>query len=81
MGNPGGIRPEKKEHNARVAKAIFGINADESVWMKRCYLNRTVPFRGHIILSEKYLCFWRKSAGPVPDIKASHSLAFIATRC
>lgn len=71
LGNPGGVRTEKKQQNARIAKAIFGINATESVWMKRCYLNRTVPFRGHIILSDKYLCFWRKSAGPVPDIKVS----------
>ena len=69
VGDPGGIRRQKKAQNAQVAKAIFGIPETENVWMKRCYLNRTVPFRGHIILSEKYLCFWRKSAGPVPDIK------------
>jgi hypothetical protein len=75
LGNPGGVRTEKKQQNARIAKAIFGINVSEPVWMKRCYLNRTVPFRGHIILSEKYLCFWRKSAGPVPDIKVSRSPA------
>jgi sterol 3beta-glucosyltransferase len=59
----------KKVLKAKLAKAVLGIPEHEPVWMKRCYLNRTVPFRGHIILSDKYLCFWRKSAGPVRDIK------------
>lgn len=70
-GDPGGIRVAKKRQNAEIAKAIFGIPAHDTVWMKRCYLNQTVPFRGHIILSEKFLCFWRKQAGPIPDIKVS----------
>lgn len=69
VGEPGGDKRIDKIKNAQQAKAIFGIPEHENVWMKRCYLNRTVPFRGHIILSDKYLCFWRKQAGMVKDIK------------
>lgn len=69
FGDPGGVRASKKRKNVEIAKATFGIPATDSVWMKRCYLNSSVPFRGHIILSDKFLCFWRKQAGPIPDIK------------
>lgn len=71
FGDPGGVRASKKRKNVEIAKATFGIPAHDTVWMKRCYLNSSVPFRGHIILSDKFLCFWRKQAGPIPDIKVN----------
>ncbi|KAJ9093731.1 hypothetical protein QFC21_006327 [Naganishia friedmannii] len=68
-GDPGGVTESSKQKKVANAKVMFGIPPDDTVWMKRCYLNRTVPFRGHIILSDKYLCFWRKTVGPIGDIK------------
>lgn len=73
-GDPGGVRESTKQKKAMKAKVTFGIPPEDTVWMKRCYLNRTVPFRGHIILSDKYLCFWRKTVGPIGDIKVSNPL-------
>ncbi|KAJ9123072.1 hypothetical protein QFC22_001261 [Naganishia vaughanmartiniae] len=68
-GDPGGVTESSKQRKVANAKVMFGIPPDDTVWMKRCYLNRTVPFRGHLILSDKYLCFWRKTVGPIGDIK------------
>lgn len=73
-GDPGGITESTKQKKAMNAKVTFGIPPEDTVWMKRCYLNRTVPFRGHIILSDKYLCFWRKTVGPIGDIKVGDIL-------
>jgi hypothetical protein len=71
-GDPGGMTESSKQKKAMDAKVTFGIPPEDTVWMKRCYLNRTVPFRGHIILSDKYLCFWRKTVGPIGDIKVGN---------
>lgn len=67
--DPQGLTGLRKREKAAEAKAVFGIPERDIVWMKRCYLQKTVPFRGHIILGEKYICFWRKVVGPVHDIK------------
>lgn len=67
---------DKKKQKIQKAKALFGIPDEDPVWVKRCYLNRTVPFRGHIIISDKYVCFWRKSIGFIDDIK----VGFVAIR-
>lgn len=71
-GDPGGVTEAGKQKKVMKAKVTFGIMPEDTIWMKRCYLNRTVPFRGHIILSDKYLCFWRKTVGPIGDIKVSN---------
>jgi hypothetical protein len=74
-GDPGGVTEAGKQKKVMNAKVTFGIMPEDTIWMKRCYLNRTVPFRGHIILSDKYLCFWRKTVGPIGDIKVSRDRA------
>jgi hypothetical protein len=63
------LREADKKRRAEAAKAVFGMRPDESVWIKRCYLNRHVPCRGHIILSDRFLCFWRKTLSDDTDIK------------
>ncbi len=63
------LRQASKRRKAEKAIGVFGIPQGDTVWMKRCYMQRTVPFRGHMILSDRYFCFWRKTVGPINDIK------------
>ncbi|WVR00064.1 hypothetical protein IAU59_007206 [Kwoniella sp. CBS 9459] len=56
------IQDTRKAEKAALAAKVFGLKEDEPVWIKRCYVATAfVPARGHIILSSKYLCFWRRN--------------------
>lgn len=52
-------------HKARIARAAaktFGIRERDGIWLKRAYVqNGVVAARGHIIISPKYTCFWRRA--------------------
>lgn len=70
-----------KAEKAALAARTFGLRLEDGVYLKRCYLvNGMVPSRGHIILSRKYICFWRQATVggdikyrfPSVDIKGAH---------
>ncbi|WVF72866.1 hypothetical protein IAT40_007684 [Kwoniella sp. CBS 6097] len=63
------IQDTRKAEKAALAAKVFGLREDEPVWIKRCYVATAfVPARGHIILTSKFLCFWRRNTVG-PDIK------------
>ncbi len=68
-----GKRNEHKQRKMAAARAVFGLETHESIWIKRCYISRHIPLRGHIVLTDKYLCYWRKTLSEDTDIKVSHS--------
>lgn len=72
----------RKAEKAIMAAKVFGLKEDESIYrecadrqllipVKRCYVvGGLVPARGHIIVTRKYICFWRR-ATVGEDIKVS----------
>ncbi|OCF37991.1 hypothetical protein I316_00215 [Kwoniella heveanensis BCC8398] len=63
------VQDTRKAEKAALAAKVFGLREDEPVWIKRCYVAAGfVPARGHIILTSKFLCFWRRNTVG-PDIK------------
>ncbi|WWC71508.1 uncharacterized protein I206_105466 [Kwoniella pini CBS 10737] len=52
----------RKAERASMAAKVFGLKEEEGVWIKRCYVaSGFVPVRGHIIISPRYICFWRRN--------------------
>ncbi|KAK8854734.1 hypothetical protein IAR55_003473 [Kwoniella newhampshirensis] len=52
---PGGLlRETRKAEKAALAAKVFGLKEDEGVWT-------FLPARGHIILSPRFICFWRRA--------------------
>lgn len=79
-GKPLIVTETRKAEKAAMAARIFGLREDEGIWckslkwvcltlVKRCYVQHgLVPARGHIIVSPRYICFWRR-ANVGSDIK------------
>ncbi|KAL1413559.1 hypothetical protein Q8F55_001333 [Vanrija albida] len=52
----------RKAEKAAMAAKVFGLREDEGIWLKRCYVQHgLVPGRGHIIVTPRYVCFWRRA--------------------
>ncbi|KAL7422545.1 hypothetical protein Q5752_003193 [Cryptotrichosporon argae] len=65
----------RKEEKAAMAAKLFGLREEEGIWLKRCYVaHGVVPDRGHIILTPRYICFWRRATIGA-DIKYRFSFA------
>lgn len=73
-GKPIAVIEARKREKAAMAARVFGLREDEGIWLKRCYIGRVAPARGHIILTPRYLCFWRR-ANVGADIKYRFSIA------
>lgn len=67
-GKPRALIETRKAEKAAMAARVFGLRESEGIWLKRCYIDGIVPARGHIILTPRYLCFWRR-ANVGADIK------------
>lgn len=74
-----------KARKARAAAKTFGLRERDGIWLKRTYVqNGVVPARGHIIISPKYTCFWRRARFgadikyryPTADIKGAVATQF-----
>lgn len=58
-----------KAEKAAMAAKVFGIDPEDEIWIKRCYVSSgLVPVRGHIIISSRFICFWRRNKAAA-DIK------------
>lgn len=68
VGKPRFVVEARKAQKTALAARVFGLRESEGIWLKRCYLGGVMPARGHIILSPRYLCFWRR-ANVGSDIK------------
>ncbi|BEI98763.1 hypothetical protein CcaverHIS631_0310620 [Cutaneotrichosporon cavernicola] len=60
-GRPFALIEARKQEKALMAARVFGLREDEGIWLKRCYIGKIKPVRGHIILSPRYVCFWRRA--------------------
>ncbi|ORY35482.1 hypothetical protein BCR39DRAFT_461494 [Naematelia encephala] len=59
-GKPSSSGQSRKEQRIAKVARLFGLKEDEGIWLKRCYISQgLVPARGYIILTPKYICFWR----------------------
>ncbi len=67
-GRPLALIEARKREKAVMAARVFGLREDEGIWLKRCYIGKVAPARGHIILTPRYICFWRR-ANVGADIK------------
>ncbi|CAK9780636.1 hypothetical protein CC85DRAFT_329264 [Cutaneotrichosporon oleaginosum] len=67
-GRPLALIEARKREKAAMAARVFGLREDEGIWLKRCYIGKVAPARGHIILTPRYICFWRR-ANVGADIK------------
>lgn len=75
-------REMSKAAKISMASKIFGLREEDGVYIKRCYVaTGVVPARGHIIVTPKYVCFWRRAVVG-SDIKvsclATHSMGVSA---
>lgn len=53
----------RKAEKGQSAAKVFGLAESDGIWLKRCYVQQgLVPARGHIILTPRFICFWRKAA-------------------
>lgn len=61
-GKPRMVIEARKAEKAAMAAKVFGLREDEGIWLKRCYVQHgLVPGRGHIIVTPRYVCFWRRA--------------------
>jgi sterol 3beta-glucosyltransferase len=68
---PRGIAAMQKAEKASLAAKVFGLREEEGIWLKRCYVCQgLVASRGHIILTPRFVCFWRRATIGA-DIKVS----------
>lgn len=72
-GKPLALIEARKQEKALMAARVFGLKEDEGLWLKRCYIGKIKPARGHIILTPRYICFWRR-ANVGSDIKYRFSV-------
>ncbi|WVQ82114.1 hypothetical protein IAT38_004242 [Cryptococcus sp. DSM 104549] len=73
-GQAGLLHATRKEQKAALAAKTFALREDEGIWIKRCYVSTTfLPARGHIILTPRYICFWRRVTvgSDIKDIKGA----------
>ncbi|KIR31721.1 sterol 3beta-glucosyltransferase [Cryptococcus deuterogattii MMRL2647] len=55
------LQQTRKREKAFMAAKVFGLKEEEGIWMKRCYIITSfLPVRGHIIITPRYICFWRR---------------------
>lgn len=72
-GKPRALVEARKHEKAAMAARVFGLREDEGIWLKRCYVGKVAPARGHIIITPRYICFWRR-ANVGADIKYRFSV-------
>lgn len=72
-GRPLALIEARKREKAAMAARVFGLREDEGIWLKRCYIGKVAPARGHIILTPRYVCFWRR-ANVGADIKYRYAV-------
>jgi hypothetical protein len=82
------VKAARKAEKASMAAKIFGLNEGDGIWrkltiairrrrltcsVKRCFVDQgVIPYRGHLIVSPRFLCFWRRATFG-RDIKVSVS--------
>ena len=70
------VKAARKAEKASMAAKIFGLNESEGIWrkfiasvsgqadivVKRGFVVQgVIPYRGHLIVSPRFLCFWRRA--------------------
>ncbi|OXC68989.1 hypothetical protein AYX13_02600 [Cryptococcus neoformans] len=77
------LQQTRKREKASMAAKVFGLKEEDGIWMKRCYIITSfLPARGHIIITPRYICFWRRVAVgtdiryrfPVEDVENAFSV-------
>lgn len=72
-GKPHAVVEARKREKAAMAARVFGLREHEGIWLKRCYIGKVAPARGHIIITPRYVCFWRR-ANVGADIKYRYAV-------
>ncbi|ODN87445.1 hypothetical protein L198_07072 [Cryptococcus wingfieldii CBS 7118] len=83
------VQETRKKEKALMAAKVFGLKEEEGIWIKRCYVaTALIPARGHIIVTPRYICFWRrvtvgsdiKYRFPIEDVKGAATAPSLRTR-